>query len=176
MADITNEEATVIHKRPTPKFFLKGVSDAVADKVYPLIHNTTFGKTVLGRDESCHIVLNESGISRKHAAFHVQDSAVWVEDLRSANGTFIDQVMVQQAELKPGQIIAFDQLQFRLDVIGDVVRQPSKSPFANRQGQPSAQQTPTTPQSRFPWGTITLVSIAIIIAVVVGYSLRSFSG
>jgi len=44
----------------------------------------------LGRLEGNDVVLVEGGVSRRHARFFIDNDELWVEDLGSANGTFVD--------------------------------------------------------------------------------------
>jgi len=44
----------------------------------------------IGRSEGNDLILSEGGVSRKHARFFVEGSAVMVEDVGSANGTWVD--------------------------------------------------------------------------------------
>ncbi|MEN9785563.1 MAG: hypothetical protein RLZZ299_827 [Pseudomonadota bacterium] len=44
------------------------------------------GENVVGRDPSCGVALPSKRVSRRHAALHVTEDAVWVEDLGSQNG------------------------------------------------------------------------------------------
>lgn len=48
------------------------------------------GRTTIGRHPGCDLVIDESSVSRQHAAIIVDDNAVFVEDLQSRNGTFIN--------------------------------------------------------------------------------------
>jgi DNA-binding winged helix-turn-helix (wHTH) protein len=52
------------------------------------------GENVLGRDPSCRLWVDASGVSRRHAAVRVQDSTITIEDLGSKNGTFVGGVAV----------------------------------------------------------------------------------
>ncbi|MGH8237690.1 MAG: FHA domain-containing protein, partial [Steroidobacteraceae bacterium] len=45
---------------------------------------------VLGRQAECDLQLTEGHASRRHAKLFFAEDAVWVEDLNSANGTFIN--------------------------------------------------------------------------------------
>ena len=47
---------------------------------------------LVGRHQQADIVLQESDVSRKHAAFVLKDQALWLQDLNSSNGTFINDV------------------------------------------------------------------------------------
>jgi transcriptional regulator with AAA-type ATPase domain len=46
-------------------------------------------RLVLGRRETCDVVLDDDSASRRHAALHVQTGRVLLEDLGSSNGTFL---------------------------------------------------------------------------------------
>lgn len=68
---------------------------------------------LVGRHQSADIVLPQAEISRKHAAFHLREQALWVQDLTSSNGTFVNDVRVEnEALLKEGDIVQFASLKF----------------------------------------------------------------
>ncbi len=46
------------------------------------------GKLVIGRGEDCDVVLDHPSISRRHASLEIGEQ-LRIEDLGSANGTFI---------------------------------------------------------------------------------------
>ncbi|HLL04325.1 MAG TPA: FHA domain-containing protein [Myxococcaceae bacterium] len=48
------------------------------------------GELKIGRQDGNELVLTEGGVSRKHARFFVDGGKVVVEDLGSANGTYVD--------------------------------------------------------------------------------------
>jgi ABC transport system ATP-binding/permease protein len=51
----------------------------------------------IGRSEGNDLILTEGGVSRKHARFFVEGSALQVEDVGSANGTWVDGARIEQA-------------------------------------------------------------------------------
>lgn len=53
---------------------------------------------LLGRDPQCDVVIPNRQISRRHARVYPQERGVWVEDLGSKNGTFLN-----GERLEPGQ-------------------------------------------------------------------------
>lgn len=60
----------------------------------------------LGRDRGTEIVLRDSEVSRRHARFESQDGVVFVEDLKSSNGTFLNGRRVSEAiEVRQGDEI-----------------------------------------------------------------------
>lgn len=49
------------------------------------------GATIIGRDESAGIVLDETTVSRRHAQITVRGGAATLEDLGSQNGTWVNE-------------------------------------------------------------------------------------
>lgn len=68
---------------------------------------------LVGRHQATDIVLQAAEISRKHAAFLLKDDALWVQDLGSSNGTFVNDVQIaQETLLKQDDIVQFASLKF----------------------------------------------------------------
>lgn len=68
---------------------------------------------LVGRHQTADLILQSAEISRKHAAFLVKEDALWLQDLGSSNGTFVNDVRIQQETLlKNGDIIQFASLKF----------------------------------------------------------------
>jgi two-component system, cell cycle response regulator len=62
----------------------------------------------IGRGETCDVQIQDSGISRKHARIVVEgDGAVFLEDLGSTNGTFVEHGRVDRHRLQDGDKIQF---------------------------------------------------------------------
>lgn len=53
-------------------------------------HELRPGRQVLGRIVDCDIVIGVTDVSREHAAIFLEDGAVYVQDLGSKNGTFVN--------------------------------------------------------------------------------------
>ena len=58
----------------------------------PLAH----GRMVIGRAPDSDIRLHDDFVSRTHAALRIQDSGVWIEDLNSSGGTFVNSERIKQ--------------------------------------------------------------------------------
>ncbi|HEU5161691.1 MAG TPA: FHA domain-containing serine/threonine-protein kinase [Thermoanaerobaculia bacterium] len=85
-----------------PSWDLVGARES-SSEVHPLAHESV----TIGRDRSCAIVLGHPAVSRKHAIIIVSDSSFVLEDLKSANGTYVNNTRVERAQVKPGDIIRF---------------------------------------------------------------------
>jgi hypothetical protein len=56
------------------------------------MHRLNDGANVIGRDDSCTIILAFRGVSRHHAKITVEEGRCTLEDLGSKNGTFLNDV------------------------------------------------------------------------------------
>lgn len=66
------------------------------------------GDTVMvGRDRTCSIVLSHPAVSRRHARITLSGASCVVEDLKSANGTYVNNNRVDRARLKAGDVVRF---------------------------------------------------------------------
>lgn len=71
------------------------------------VHDLREASATIGRDRTCSIVLTHPAVSRKHARITVDDSSFTVEDLKSANGTYVNNTRIERASLKPGDVVRF---------------------------------------------------------------------
>lgn len=68
---------------------------------------------LVGRHQSADVVLQAAEISRKHAALLLKDNALWVQDLGSSNGTFVNDVRIAaETQLQDQDIVQFSSLKF----------------------------------------------------------------
>ena len=77
------------------------------------------GENIVGRDPQCHVWLDASGVSRRHARIHVTSAsdAVVVEDLGSKNGTLLlNAPIVGQARVTDGDLIQIGSVELKLRV------------------------------------------------------------
>jgi serine/threonine protein kinase len=70
-------------------------------------HALSGDNVMVGRDRTCSIVLAHPAVSRRHARITVAGQAPVLEDLKSANGTYVNNSRVERAVLKPGDIVRF---------------------------------------------------------------------
>jgi len=73
------------------------------------------GEILLGRAKDCDICLAVSGLSRKHATLSQNKDGLWVFDLNSSNGTFVNGKRIDHAKLQNGDELCFDQLKFSVE-------------------------------------------------------------
>lgn len=74
------------------------------------------GTLTAGRNPECDLVLTVGHPSRRHAEVSLENDRVWVKDLGSANGTFVnDQQISQRYALNAGDRVRFDAEEFVLE-------------------------------------------------------------
>lgn len=71
---------------------------------------------VVGRDPTADIVINGGHISRRHAEFLLRDAQLWVRDLNSSNGTYVNNRRTEEQPLYLGDEVKFDAVIFRVVV------------------------------------------------------------
>jgi eukaryotic-like serine/threonine-protein kinase len=70
-------------------------------------HPISGESVMVGRDRTCSIVLSHPAVSRRHARMTLSGSAWVLEDLQSANGTYVNNTRVDKVKLKAGDVVRF---------------------------------------------------------------------
>jgi pSer/pThr/pTyr-binding forkhead associated (FHA) protein len=99
--------ATELRGSKNTGWSLKANHAALANRVFPLKE-----LMVIGRANDCDISLAAAHLSRRHAQLQVVDGMLFVKDLGSANGTFLNGQQVTEARVRRGDELRFDALTF----------------------------------------------------------------
>jgi two-component system NtrC family sensor kinase len=75
----------------------------------------TEGFYVLGRHDSCDITLEDKTISRKHARLEIKGDEIFVEDLGSRNGTYVNGQKVVRRQISADDTIVVGKFSIRLE-------------------------------------------------------------
>ena len=111
---------------------------------------------IAGRD-SPWLRVKSAAASRKHCSFNWDGRQLWVQDLGSTHGTFVNDKRVQKQALKTGDVIAVGDAKITIEALGEeitaakiITSTPSKkmvpNPFAKPSGSRSAPITPKAHQ------------------------------
>ncbi len=65
------------------------------------------GRTLVGSSPGAAIRLADRTVSRLHAELEPRDDGIWVRDLGSRNGTFVEEIRVEQARVPHGAKVRF---------------------------------------------------------------------
>lgn len=139
-------------RQALPRFALRGVSGTTFGKTFPL-----FGTMTVGRAADCGISIPAEEISRQHARLQVMPDGIAVEDLGSANGTFIAGKRVTQGTLHPGEELRLDTVRFLLVAPGMEV-QPGP-PRITLPATPAPRRTPS-----WVWILVGMAAAGLVIA------------
>lgn len=183
---VAEESANVTQLR-APKatgWSLKANHAALANRVFPLKE-----LNIIGRASECDISLSAAHLSRRHAQLQVIDGMLFVKDLDSANGTYLNGKRVAEARVKRGDELRFDALSFgvmgpsddlaktavrkvapaKVEMI-DTKRAAQKSPAATRSSSVNRSNNSAVPQkapaengSKGKFGLIFIGVLAIVV-------------
>lgn len=107
---------------------------------------TEGAEIIVGRSGDLGMVLAEDMVSRRHARIAIEGGTIFIEDLGSTNGTFVNGEKVSSATLKEG-----DRVLIGTNILRVVASEPAKS------RRPT--QEPSSAQSRTMAGSINEIPI-----------------
>jgi pSer/pThr/pTyr-binding forkhead associated (FHA) protein len=139
---MADADSALRRPRPTP---VPGTVSADAPLMPPMrlvaeggpydgrVYEVAASELAVGRAVDNDIVLDDPSLSRKHAHLRrVSADELEVEDLGSSNGTFVNSRKVGRGAVRPGDVIRFGELSFRVEgdtqagtsaVAGEIPRQ-----------------------------------------------------
>ncbi len=120
------EDVTLLKKNNNNVFILRA---AIGTEEFALR-----GEMLVGREDECDITLNSGHISRHHSKINVSPGGVYIEDLQSTNGTYVNGNKIKgRVRLNVGDEVAFDDLLYRLCVQNTERAEPATTPPAGLQ-------------------------------------------
>lgn len=113
--------------------------------------------STLGREEDCALFVDHESISRRHCQFYLGlDEELIVKDLESLNGTYVDDLRIDQATLMPGQTVQVGACVFTIEFSTSPVEsiapsKPSTVKKLPRETQAMETFTPVPLREEKPW-------------------------
>jgi pSer/pThr/pTyr-binding forkhead associated (FHA) protein len=104
----------------------------------------------IGRDTGCDLCLPLEHLSRQHAKLSIRSGLLYLTDLDSANGSFVNGERIKEQALKPGDKIKLDLITFTVDgpsnnhldphktIIRKAPTPPAPAPAKKVQSQPNS--------------------------------------
>ncbi|MFO0666549.1 MAG: DUF4388 domain-containing protein [Polyangiaceae bacterium] len=102
MQDPAAPKANIPTKPPAAQarsYVLRFISGKYQGGEFPIVSDK---QIVVGRSSDLDMVLVEDMVSRRHAKIQLQQDQIWIEDLGSTNGTFVNGEKIKRARLKEG--------------------------------------------------------------------------
>ena len=78
-------------------------------------HVLTKAATVLGRDNSSDLVIDHFDVSRRHCLLDIQARGLFVLDLDSTNGTYVNGILIRDGYLNPGDTLELGDYQLTVN-------------------------------------------------------------
>ena len=119
MADPSPKASTSPAPRPGVRsYVLRFISGKYQGGEFPIAADK---QILVGRSSDLDMVLVEDMVSRKHARIVMQGDQIWIEDLGSTNGTFVNGEKIKRARLKEGDRVLIGTSILKL-IAGDAPR------------------------------------------------------
>jgi pSer/pThr/pTyr-binding forkhead associated (FHA) protein len=141
MADPSPKAPTAPAPKPGGRsYVLRFISGKYQGGEFPIAAEK---QILIGRSSDLDMVLVEDMVSRKHARIAMQTDQIWIEDLGSTNGTFVNGEKIKRARLKEGDRVLIGTSILKL-IAGDA----PKEGMAPRRRAASSSSAPTTTSAR----------------------------
>jgi len=100
------------------------------------------GVTIVGRRPDCDIRIPLLYVSRKHCRFICKEDQTVVQDLGSANGTFLNSERIMEAVVGPGDKVGVGSVTFTIQIDGEPsdIAQPAAPTAAGKKAGPVTEQ------------------------------------
>jgi hypothetical protein len=119
MQDPSPKAPTAPAPRPGGRsYVLRFISGKYQGGEFPVVPDK---QILIGRSSDLDMVLVEDMVSRKHARIAMQADQIWIEDLGSTNGTFVNGEKIKRARLKEGDRVLIGTSILKL-IAGDAQR------------------------------------------------------
>jgi len=116
-------EVVIGHQRSTmTRYHLRGIT-------LPLSYDLHSGLNTIGRNPTNDFRVPEASVSSFHCELEVLDSGVFVRDLQSTNGTFINDQPVEQSQIFQENVLQLGTVTFRLEALDVEIRVPKVTPI-----------------------------------------------
>lgn len=94
-------------------------------------HELNVERTTVGRVEDNTLQIADPSVSSHHCEILLRGAEIFIKDLNSTNGSFINGAQITESVLKPGQTLRLGQVELKLEI----------------PGAPAAAATPSAPSA-----------------------------
>lgn len=127
------------------QFFVHGIDETFSQQLQ-------VGRQVVGRNSKTTIRLYDPSVSQTHAEIVLEEnSIIYIRDLNSTNGTFVNGKKVHKTSISPGQELRFGNVRTKIDdqpvriIIPEIRTQKQHQPSWMPDGKPACLLHPGFP-------------------------------
>jgi pSer/pThr/pTyr-binding forkhead associated (FHA) protein len=150
MQDPAPKAQTGSSTRPGRSYVLRFISGKYQGGEFPIVPDK---QIVVGRSSDLDMVLVEDMVSRKHARIAMQQDQIWIEDLGSTNGTFVNGEKIKRARLKEGDRVLIGTSILKV-IAGDATSPAARDEAQVKQNLENVAAARRTSQARTMSGSI----------------------
>ena len=150
MQDPSPKAPTGSSQRPARTFVLRFISGKYQGGEFPIVPDK---QIIVGRSSDLDMVLVEDMVSRKHARITMQQDQIWIEDLGSTNGTFVNGEKIKRARLKEGDRVLIGTSILKV-IAGDATSPAARDEAQVKQNLENVAAARRTSQARTMSGSI----------------------
>ena len=150
MQDPAPKAQTSSSTRPGRSYVLRFISGKYQGGEFPIVPDK---QIVVGRSSDLDMVLVEDMVSRKHARIAMQQEQIWIEDLGSTNGTFVNGEKIKRARLKEGDRVLIGTSILKV-IAGDATSPAARDDAQVKQNLENVAAARRTSQARTMSGSI----------------------
>ena len=133
---VTDDVSKSAAASPEPRWYLESLAGGPRGGWQVPIQSSVFR---VGRGPRLELTLNSDSVSKHHAEIYSDGDSLWLRDLGSTNGSFVNGERVKQVALCEDDILSFTTLEFRLGRYDSLAMAASATvPLAHM--EPPAQQ------------------------------------
>jgi pSer/pThr/pTyr-binding forkhead associated (FHA) protein len=139
MQDPAHKASQVPSMRPGGgrSYVLRFISGKYQGGEFPIVNDKPI---IVGRSSDLDMVLVEDMVSRKHARITMQQDQIWIEDLGSTNGSFVNGEKIKRARLKEGDRVLIGTSILKV-IAGEGAVRPDTDVKANLENVAAARRT-----------------------------------
>lgn len=128
---------------------LIGMSESVRGKTYDIATD----RTAIGRNSTNILVFENETISGRHCVIEREGKKFKLRDLGSTNGTRVNSREIEEAELKPKDLVQIGSMEFLFDAHQDEIEAARANPQTSVQVAKGPTHAPESFSSVSPFGS-----------------------
>lgn len=135
--------------KETSMAILIGMSEGIKGKTYEIEE----GRTTIGRNSTNILAFDNATISGRHCEIRKEDKRFKISDLGSTNGTRVNSREIDEAPLRPKDLVQIGAMEFMFDAEDSEIEKENEDYKTNVEVSDDPARTPDTFNSISPFGS-----------------------